>query len=225
MSKKSLLSWFEKRRRSITLNLAQSLITKVIETVTELEKALQSLSQGIAKEAEKNIQRLFLTEVEIDNLRRSVFAELTKGTLPIKYREDLKAIISRLDRLADFVKDAARSIKIILEANYNVPHEFIDIFYRMAKTLVVCTNFVRKSIETLGVDPSQAIQLADKVDESENQIDNDHLRIKISFLKNPEKVAAPTFLVLYDLADAIEHAADMCADTADFIRVLAAGET
>ena len=70
MSKKSLLSWFEKRRRSITLNLAQSLITKVIETVTELEKALQSLSQEIVMEAEKNIQRLFLAEVEIDNLRR-----------------------------------------------------------------------------------------------------------------------------------------------------------
>lgn len=208
----------------MTLNLTQSLITKVIVTVTELEKILQSVSQGIVLEAERGIHRLFLTEVEIDNLRRSVFAELTKGTLPIKYREDLKSLISRLDRLADFVKDAARSIKIIIEADCEIPHEFLDIFHRMAKTLVVCTSFVRKSIETLGVDPSQAIQLADKVDESENQIDTDHLMVKTSFIKNSEKVAAPTFLVLHDLANSIEHAADMCADTADFIRVLAAGE-
>ena len=91
-----------------------------------------------------------MTEVEIDELRRSVFAELTKGTLPTKYREDLKVLVGRLDRLADYVKDAARSVKILMEVDSVVPREFLDIFVRMTKTLGECTIFLSSSIEIWG---------------------------------------------------------------------------
>jgi len=149
---------------------------------------------------------------------------LTKGTLPPKYREDLKALVERLDRLADYVKDAARSVKILIGTDSVIPREFLDIFVRMVKNLVECTGFLSTSIEMLGVNPSQAIESANKVDKSEGRIDDDHLMAKISFIKKSGNVDSPTLMVLKDLADSIEHAADMCADTADFIRVLAAGE-
>lgn len=219
-----LLLWFEKRRKSKTLVLAKNLIIKASDTVTELEKAILTFSEGKKLKAEKCIERLFITEVEIDELRRSVFAELSKGTLPMKYREDLKALIGRLDRLADHVKDAARSLKILLEVDSVVPRECLDIFLRMAKNLVECTVFLNRSIEMLGIDPSNAIKFALKVDESERLIDDDYLMARISFIKNSGKVDSPTFMVLKDLTDSIEHAADMCADTADFIRILAVGE-
>ena len=70
----------------------------------------------------------------------------------------------------------------------------------------------------------EAIDFTSKVDEFEEEIDEDHLRAKISFIHNSEEVNAPTFLILKDLADSLEHAADMCADTSDFIMVLAASE-
>jgi predicted phosphate transport protein (TIGR00153 family) len=202
-----MLSWFEKRRQTITLNLAQNQILKVIDTVTELERAITAFS-----------------EIEIDKLRRAVFIELTKGSLPPKYREDLKALIGRLDRLADYVKDAARSVKILVQSKSNVPKEFLVIFGRMASNLAQCTKYLQDSIEALGNNTSQAIEYASKVDNVEEQIDEDHLLVKISFIKNATTVDAPIFLILKDLADSLEQAADMCADTADFIMVLAAGE-
>jgi predicted phosphate transport protein (TIGR00153 family) len=223
MSNRSLLSWFEKRRQSRTLNLAQSQIIKVFDTVTELDKANNLLAED-KSEAGKCIERLFVYEAEIDQLRRAIFIELTKGTLPPKYREDLKALVSRLDRLADHVKDAARSIKILIQAESVVPQEFINIFSRMTKDLVECTLFLRTSIEALGDDPSKAVRFARKVDEVEGRIDEGHLQAKISFITSSEKVNAPTYMVLKDLADSIEHAADMCADTADFLLILAQGE-
>jgi predicted phosphate transport protein (TIGR00153 family) len=225
MSNRGLLSWFEKRRQSRTLNLAQNQIIKVFDTVTELDRAI-SLFPEDTTGAGKCIERLFVYEVEIDQLRRAIFAELTKGTLPTKYREDLKALVGRLDRLADHVKDAARSINILMQAESVVPQEFIDIFSRMTTNLVECTAFLRTSIEALGDDPSKAVQNARKVDEVEGRIDEDHLHLlaKISFITSSEKVNAPTYMVLKDLADSIEHAADMCADTADFLLILAAGE-
>ena len=68
-----MLSWFEKRRQTMTLNQTQSLILKVISTVKDLEKAIQSFSEGKKRDALKCIDRLFVLEVEIDDLRRSVF--------------------------------------------------------------------------------------------------------------------------------------------------------
>lgn len=208
----------------MTLNLAQNQIDKVIDTVAELEKAIAAFSEEKITEAGKCIERLFISEVEIDKLRRAIFIELTKGTLPPKYREDLKALISRLDRLADYVKDAARSVNILVLSKSVIPLEFLTIFRRMAKNLAECTVNLRNSIEALGDNPSQAIEFASKVDEFEEEIDEDHLRAKISFIRNSEEVNPPTFLILKDLADSLEDAADMCADTADFIMVLAASE-
>lgn len=219
-----MLSWFEKRRQTITLNLAQNQILKVIDTVTELERAITAFSENEVSEAGKCIERLFISEIEIDKLRRAVFIELTKGSLPPKYREDLKALIGRLDRLADYVKDAARSVKILVQSKSNVPKEFLVIFGRMASNLAQCTKYLQDSIEALGNNTSQAIEYASKVDNVEEQIDEDHLLVKISFIKNAATVDAPIFLILKDLADSLEQAADMCADTADFIMVLAAGE-
>jgi hypothetical protein len=219
-----MLSWFEKRRQTMTLNLAQNQIMKVIDTVSELEKAITAFSEKKIAEAGKCIERLFISEVEIDKLRRAIFIELTKGTLPPKYREDLKALISRLDRLADYVKDAARSVNILVLTKSIIPIEFLTIFGRMAKNLAECTVNLRNSIEALGDNPSRAIEFASKVDEFEEEIDEDHLRAKMSFIRNSETVNAPTFLILKDLADSLEHAADMCADTSDFIMVLAASE-
>jgi predicted phosphate transport protein (TIGR00153 family) len=189
----------------------------------ELDKATHLFLEDKSK-AGKCIERLFVYEGEIDQLRRAIFIELTKGTLPSKYREDLKALVSRLDRLADHVKDAARSIKILNQAEIVVPQEFINIFSGMTTNLVECTSFLRSSIEALGDDPLKAVKNARRVDEVEGRIDEGHLQAKISFITSSEKVSAPTYMVLKDLADSIEQAADMCADTADFLLILARGE-
>jgi len=42
-----LLSWFERRRKSKTLELAQNQIIKAIDTVNELYKAIAAFSEGI----------------------------------------------------------------------------------------------------------------------------------------------------------------------------------
>jgi len=104
-------------------------------------------------EAGKRIERLFVMEVEIDELRRSVFTELTKGTLPTTYREDLKALVGRLDRLADHVKDAARAVKILIETDRVVPQEVLDIFVRLVKNLAECAGFLSGVLNCLELTP------------------------------------------------------------------------
>ena len=222
LASRKLLLWFEKRRKSKTLNLAQQQISQAINTVNELEKAVTAFSKGDRREVETSIQRLFSQEIEIDELRRAVFEELTKGELPTKYREDLKGLIERLDTMADHVKDSARSITVLTETT--VPKEILDEFVRIAKDLTECAGALGECIEMLGVDPLRARELAKKVDDFEGKVDDGYVRVKSLLIKYSKDVDVATLIELRDLLYYMEHTADDCADTADYIRVLAAGE-
>ncbi len=221
MAKESY-TWFEKRRKTEALTLAQDQLTKALDTTTLLYKALESASKGNKEEAKGFIDMLWAEEEEVDNLRRSAFKELANVAVSIEFREDLMHIIKRLDLMADLVKDSARSVLVLLETT--VPKEIWDINLRVAEDLVKSTTTIRSSIEKLGTDPTKAKEIAGNVDDIESSIDKNYIEIKRFFIKYSVKIDPGTLLILNNLAEFMEQAADVCADTADYILVLASGE-
>ena len=221
MSIHPLLSWFEKRHKSKTLTLAQELMSKAIETAAELEKALIACSKGDGKEAMNHVSVLFQKEKEVDELRRSVYKELATSSLPWRYREDLMLLIRRLDLLADWVKDSARSIVVLQEAE--MPKELVGNYIKMGGLLRECTVLLGGSIEMMGVNVSQAEELAIRVENVEDKIDEEYLNTKTLFIKYGEEINPGTLLILRDLLEYLERAADVCADTADYLKLLAVG--
>jgi len=216
---KGSFSWFEKRRKTEALNLAQEQMTKALDTTTLLHKAVQSASEGKMAEAKSCLEKLSKEEEEVDNLRRSVFKELTNVAVSVEFREDLMHLVKRLDVMADFVKDSARSVMVLLETT--VPNEIWDINVKVAEALVQSATTLRSSIEKLGTDPAKARELAKKVNDIEEIIDKNYLEIKKLFIKYAQKVDPGTLLILDNLAEFMEQAADTCADTADYIAMLA----
>jgi hypothetical protein len=200
------------------MDMAYREITLAIDTVTELEKAMIAASKKDAGEANRAIGRLFVVETEIDELRRSVFEELTRGSLPPKDREDIMHLVKRLDTMADHVKDSGRSLKLLLgsEIPRDVWGELVDI----TRDLVEESATLRKSIEKLGVDAVEVRALAKKVDEVETRVDERYLRVKEMLLKHGRDVDAGVLLILRDLLQSLEEVADSCDDTADYVRIL-----
>jgi len=209
--------WFAQRRKTKLLELAYRQITLSIDTVTDLDKAMNAVLSNKNEEAKESIERLFVTEVEIDNLRRAVFEEATKGNLPSKEREDLLHLVKRLDVLADHVKDSARNVLILLDEK--VPGEIWSSYTDITEDLVKCATTLRKALEKLGVDPAKAMELAKEVDVIEGRVDDKYLKAKWLLLQQKE-LKTPTIIVLKDLLDLLEQIADTCCDTADYIRVL-----
>ena len=209
--------WFAQRRKTKLLELAYRQITLSIDTVTDLDKAMNAVLSNKNEEAKESIERLFVTEVEIDNLRRAVFEEATKGNLPPKEREDLLHLVKRLDVLADHVKDSARNVLILLDEK--VPGEIWSSYTDITEDLVKCATTLRKALEKLGVDPAKAMELAKEVDVIEGRVDDKYLKAKWLLLQQKE-LKTPTIIVLKDLLDLLEQIADTCCDTADYIRVL-----
>lgn len=216
-------AWFERRRRSKALDLAQELISKAIDTVTLLHQAIQSISENKKKEAAQRIENLFTAEEEVDRLRTEIFKELSKGAaLMADYREDLLHLVKRLDTLADHVKDAARCLQMLSDAK--IPKEFCENIVHMTRLLVDCSHALRSSIEKIAVDTAGALAGAKKVEEIEHALDDVYFDTKASFVKYGEQINVGAMVIFDDLVEFIEHAADMCADTADYIVVLSSRE-
>jgi len=171
--------WFEKRRKNKILDIAYRQMTLALDTVNDLERAVKAAYTGDKEETKTTIERLFRVEEEIDNLRRTVFEELTKGSLPSQDREDIMHLVKRLDVMADHVKDSARSILILIDVD--IPTELWKAFTDMSSGLVRCAAVLRESLRYLGEDPSEARAMSEKVEDEENKVDKLYLEIKSLF--------------------------------------------
>jgi len=210
--------WFAQRRKSKVLEIADRQMTLAIDTVVELGKSINAALNGNKKQALESIERLSTTEHEIDELRRTIFEELTRGSMPSKDREDIMHLVKRLDDMADHVKDAARAVLLLLEAK--VPREMWEHFVETSEDLVACASTLRKAIEKLGTNPPKAMELAKKIDEIEGRVDEKYLKAKKLLLKNSNKMDAATISLVKDLIEEMEHVADSCDDIADYVRIL-----
>ena len=210
--------WFSERRKSKVLEMADRQMTLAIDTVIELEKSINAALNGNKEKAKASFDKLSRVEHEIDELRRTVFEELTRGSLRSKDREDIMHLVKRLDEMADHVKDASRAVIILLEAE--VPKEMWKQFALTAKDLVACATTLRKAIENLGTEPEKAMELAKQIDAIEGQVDEKYVKSKTMLLKYSKETDAATIMLLKDLIEEMEHVADACDDTADYVRIL-----
>ena len=216
-------NWFEKRRKTKGLELAHEQITKAFDTVTWLHKATKSFSEGNMTEAKKYIENLYKAEEDVDKLRTDVFMELSKGAaLVADYREDLLHLVKRLDTLADHTKDAARCLEMLSETE--IPQELCQKTVFMTSKLVETAQTLRNSIEKISTEPAEAIEQARKVGEIEHILDEEYLRAKSLFVKYGAEINCGAMVIFDALIEFIEHAADMGADTADYILVLSSRE-
>jgi predicted phosphate transport protein (TIGR00153 family) len=210
--------WFSKRRKSKVLEIADRQMTLAIDTVIELEKSINAALNGNKERAIASFNKLSSAEHEIDELRRIVFEELTRGSLLSKDREDIMHLVKRLDEMADHVKDASRAVILLLETE--VPKEMWKQFAQTAKDLVDGAKTLLKAIEKLATDPPKAMELAKQIDAIEGLVDEKYLKSKELLLKYSKEIDAATILLLKDLIEEMEHVADACDDTADYVRIL-----
>jgi predicted phosphate transport protein (TIGR00153 family) len=220
---KKSYDWFEQRRRTRGLELAHEQITKAFDTVTWLQKATKAFSEKNYKDTKKYVENLYKAEEEVDQLRTDTFMELSKGAALVSdYREDLLHLVKRLDTLADHTKDAARCLEMLGEVD--IPKELCDKTVFMTSRLVETAQTLRGSIEKISSAPNDAIREAKKVGEIEHDIDEEYLRCKSLFVKYGANINCGAMVIFDDLIEFIEQAADMCADTADYILILSSRE-
>lgn len=219
MTEKSLLKeWLTRRRRNRSIELAYKQMKSSVETVVELRRCLTAIMEGDFSEAEKSIGRLFLMEVDIDELRRKVLIELAKEE-PSKFREDFAHLVQGLDVMADHVKDSARSLLVLLRGRKNVPKEAWASYINLVDNVVLCTRALLRAIEELTGRSEEVMRYIVEVDRLENVIDEQYVSI-MKILVEAEEIKPGVLIMLKSLLEFLEKATDTCAETADYIRII-----
>jgi predicted phosphate transport protein (TIGR00153 family) len=218
MAKKSF-AWFEDRNRIEVMNLAQKQIEKALGTVVLLKEAIAHVVQKDTEKARNSVEKLFKEEEAVDELRQSVFRKMTNTAISIEFREDFMHLVKRLDVMADHIKDAARCVALLLDRK--IPEELWKAYASMTEEMVRTSEALRLSIEQLSSNADTALQKAKEIEQFENQIDKQHFEIRKSFPRYTDQIDPSTLLLLNELAGYIEEASDVCADTADYISMLA----
>ena len=212
-----LLKWFEKRRENEAITTMQRHLATIMSAVEDLEKALKASINNNEKETKASIDRVISAEKEADRLRRVVMTELSGGELPPTDREDLMHLIKRIDMVADWSRESTR----ILGATpmKDVPDSLKMSAVEMIEGVRECATALRKCINSMAEKPEEALKAADEVERLEEKVD-DLFENARRLLAKEEKFKVGAAILMNELLDAIEMAADMCEDACDQVRII-----
>jgi len=212
-----LLKWFEKRRESKAITLMQRHLATTIGAVEDLERTVNASVSNNERETKASIDRVISAEKEADRLRRVVMIELAGGELPPIDREDLMHLMKRVDMVADWCRESTR----ILNATpmQDVPEPLKKAAVQMVEGVRECATALRKSINSMAEKPREALQAADEVERLEEKVD-DIFENSRRLLAKEEKLKVGVAILINELFEAIELAADACEDACDQVRVI-----
>jgi len=212
-----LLKWFEKRRESKAISMMQRHLALTMSAVEDLERAVKAAVALNQNEARAAIQRVTSSEKEADSLRRIVMTELARGELPPIDREDLMHLMKRVDMVADWCRESTR----VLAATpmKDVTQTLRDAAVKMAEGVKECAAALRRSISRMADNPEEALKAADEVERLEEKVD-DLFESSRQLLGKEEKLTIGAAILMNELYEAIEMAADACEDACDQVRII-----
>ena len=212
-----LVKWLEKRRESKAISTMQRHLALTMTAVEDLERAVKASVSLNDTETKTAIDRVINSEKEADNLRRSVMTELAGGELPSTDREDLMHLMKRVDMVADWCRESTRVLSAI--SMKEVPDSLREAAVKMAEGVKECATALRKAISRMAEKPEEALKAADEVERLEEKVD-DLFENSRRLLGSEENLRVGTAILMNELYEAIENAADWCEDACDQLRVI-----
>ncbi len=212
-----LVKWFEKRRESKAMSTMQRHLALTMTAVEDLERAVKASVNLNDKETKAAIDRVISSEREADVLRRSVMTELSGGELPSTDREDLMHLMKRVDMVADLCRESTRVLSAI--SMKEVPDSLREAAVKMAEGVKECAAALRRAISRMAEKPEEALKAADEVERLEEKVD-ELFENSRRLLGREENLRVGTAILMNELYESIETAADWCEDACDQLRVI-----
>ncbi|MEM1735712.1 MAG: DUF47 family protein [Ignisphaera sp.] len=212
-------SWISMRRRREILDMYIRHVERVIEVVNHAEKLIEALVEGNEEEVLREWQNVFESERKADESKRNILAELSKEIFHPIDREELVRLIIMTDDIADYAK--AWSRRAVLYTPNKTPNDIGKKLTLMSKKVLDAVNLIKQAVDTLVKDPRKVLEIANSIESLEEEVDDirhDLFKSVLSFCNN----AQPSQCILIkELMDSIENAADKCEDVGDLFRRIA----
>lgn len=217
---KNLLDWFGKRKgNSVQAGMRKHGLA-VLDVVSEVNRAITSMSDGDPASTLKGIDRMILSEREADRIEDRLCAEITGGEISVQEREDLLRVVRKTDKVADWATQAGIHIQLSVEIGAVIPEQIWDAMKLMSTELVLAVKMLLKAYENLSVSSAELERSIEAVKDQERIIDQiNFASVKKILMSDME---CKGIMLMKGLVESLEMSADACKSCADTLSVLMA---
>lgn len=206
MSLNSIFQYFVPKDKKVFFPLFEQSSNNVVAMATILVEAVNTSSEATREELFKQIDKL---ENKGDEITHQVYLELGKNFITPFDREDIHALVSAIDDVADYIQGAANRMNLYRIDDYN------EHIRKLSELVLQASVDLEKAVKELK-DLKNVRAIADsciRINSVENQADYVFDRaVADLFLYEKDAIR----LIKYkEILAALETATDMCEDAAD----------
>ena len=202
----------EHRVKMRALSVCQDHLRKVVD----ISRKITQLVDCFMKEDKGSAKQLY---AEIASAKRMVAQELTEIGAILINRDDFLRFTDLTSEIADFCKGIAFRLIEMMERKWNVPQDIRKGLVDLAGAMFESVSKLRETIFTLNYDASKVLERARDVEIAERTVDDLYRELEIRVLNSKMEIAG--LLLLRDVIQLFEDAADKAEDAADASRILA----
>lgn len=211
----------EQRVRRRALSVCQEHLRKVLEISRKVPRMMDSF----VNEDKKTGQQLFIEIKQlrdgVDVARRRVSLELAEIGAILMSREDYLRFTNLTSEIADFCEGIAFRLLQIMERKWKVAPDIKNDLMKFSEAVFETISRLRETAMTLNYGSAKTLEKAREVEVAERIVDDLYRELEVKILNS--HIEIPVLLLLWNVIELMEDAADKAEDASDAARILAFG--
>lgn len=208
----------EERVKRRALTVCQDHLRKVMEITRKVPQIVDCFAADNKKDARQVFAEIVKAEEEVDKARRTVSQELAQIGAILINREDFLRFTNLVSEIADFCEGIAFWLLSIMERGWEVSPEIKKDLVSLAGRMLETVIKLRETAITLSYGPYKTLEKAKEVETAERVVDDIYRELEVKLINSNLEI--PAMLLLRDVAQLLENAADKAEDASDAARIL-----
>ena len=209
----------EERVKRRALNVCQDHLRRVLDISRKISQMVDCFVKGDKSLAQELFADIKKSEEDVDVARRTVSQELAEIGAILMSREDFLRFTNLTNEIADFCKGIAFRLIEIMERGWKVPTDIKEGLVKLSDAVFETISKLRETTMTLNYGASKAIEKAREVEAAERIVDDLYRELEVKIINSNMDI--PPMLLLRDVIQILEDAADKAEDASDAARILA----
>jgi len=216
----STWSWISRTRERKALELYIEHISKIKLVVDHATEALRAYREGDFKRFNEEWNKVFDLEREADDLKRKILAELSRGVFHPIDREEVIRLVINSDDIASHAKAWTRRLHFVQRELVHT--SILDRLVEMANCVKEATKLIKDaSAELIAGHENKVLEIANMIETLEENVDDVRAEALREVFTYCDSAKVSHCLLVKEIVDIIEDAADECENVADVLRSVA----
>jgi len=209
----------EERVKRRALTICQDHLRKVVEITRKVPQLVDAFVKGDKATVKRLHAEIRKAEEEVDIARRTVAQELAEIGAILISREDFLRFTNLASEIADFCEGIAFRLLEIMDRGWKVSPQIKKDLAKLSDAMFETISKLRETAMTLNYGALKASEKSREVEVAERVVDDLYRDLEVKVLNS--NIDIPALLLLRDVLQLMEDAADKAEDASDAARILA----